>query len=132
MSRHIMEIVMSLIHEKTAQAIQILKEKEIDLWMTFVRETSGVRDPVLDFILGPGDLTWESALIFTRAGQRIAIIGRFEREAVERLGVFDEIIVYDTALSGILRETLARLNPGQIAANFSHNNVHAAGLPHTM
>ncbi len=123
---------MSLIQEKISQAIDILKEKGIDLWLTFVRETSGVRDPILDFVLGPGDLTWESALMFTRHGERIAIIGRLEKEAVERLGVYNEIIPYDTAVSGLLRETLEWLDPGQIAVNFSHNNVHADGLTHAM
>jgi len=123
---------MTLTQEKSNQAIDILKEKEIDLWLTFVRETSGVRDPVLNFILGPGDLTWESALIFTRSGRKIAIIGRLEAEEVSRLGVYDEIIPYDTAVSGLLRETLARLDPQQIAVNFSPNNVHADGLTHAM
>ena len=123
---------MSLIQEKVSQAIDILKEKEIDLWLTFVRETSGVRDPVLNFILGPADLTWESALLLTRSGRKIAIIGRLEAEEVGRLGVYDEIIPYDTAVSGLLRETLARLDPQQIAVNFSHNNVHADGLTHAM
>ncbi len=123
---------MSLIQEKVQQALGILKEQELDLWLTFVRETSGVRDPILDFILGPGDLTWESALILTRSGKKIAIIGRYEKEAVERLDVYDEIITYDTAVSIILRETLSRLNPRQIAVNFSHNNVHADGLTHAM
>ncbi len=123
---------MNLINEKVTQAIEILKEKELDLWLTFVRETSGVRDPMLNFILGPGDLTWESALIFTRSGERIAIIGRLEKEAVERLDVYDTLLPYDTAVSGILRETLARLNPRQIAVNFSPNNVHADGLTHAM
>ena len=53
---------MTLIQEKVNQAIDILKEQETDLWLTFVRETSGVRDPALDFLIGPGDLTWSSAL----------------------------------------------------------------------
>jgi Xaa-Pro aminopeptidase len=123
---------MTLIQEKVSQAIDILKEKEIDLWLTFVRETSGVRDPVLNFILGPADLTWESALLLTRSGRKIAIIGRLEAEEVGRLGVYDEIIPYDTAVSGLLRETLAKLDPQQIAVNFSHNNVHADGLTHAM
>ncbi|KAA0276627.1 MAG: aminopeptidase P family protein, partial [Chloroflexi bacterium] len=43
---------MSLIREKVDQAIEILKAQDIDLWLTFVRETSGVRDPVLDFLIG--------------------------------------------------------------------------------
>ena len=123
---------MSLIQEKVNQAIEILQEKETDLWLTFVRETSGVRDPVLNLILGSGDLTWESALILTRSGERIAIIGRLEAEALERIGVYDSIIAYDKGLSQPLRETLTRLNPKNIAINYSPNNVHADGLTHAM
>jgi len=123
---------MTLVQEKVRQSIEILKEKEIDVWMTFVRETSGVRDPVLNFILGPTDLTWESALIHTRSGERIAIIGRLEAEAVERLGVYQTVTAYDKGVSQPLRETLDRLNPQQIAVNYSPNNVHADGLTHAM
>ena len=123
---------MSLIQEKVDQAIQILKEQNIDLWLTFVRETSGVRDPVLDFLIGEHDLTWPSALIFTKNGGKIAIVGNLETEAIERLDVFTEIIGYDTGVSGVLRETIQRLNPDWIAVNTSQNNVHADGLTHAM
>lgn len=123
---------MSLIQEKTSQAVEILKEQETDLWLTFVRETSGVRDPVLDFLIGENDLTWPSALILTKRGEKVAIVGNLETEAVQRLDVFTEIIGYDTGVSGVLRETIARLNPRQIAVNMSKNNVHADGLTHSM
>ena len=123
---------MTSIQEKANQAIEILKEQNVDMWLTFVRETSGVRDPALDFLIGPNDLTWQSALIFTRKGDKLAIIGNLEKDAVEQLDVFNEIIGYDTAISGLLRETLARLNPDRIAVNTSHNNVHADGLTHAM
>lgn len=123
---------MTLIQEKVTQAIDILKEQNTDMWMTFVRETSGVRDPALDFLIGANDLTWPSALIFTRHGDRVAIVGNLETDAVRHLQVFDEIIGYDTAVSGPLRETIARLNPDRIAVNTSRNNVHADGLTHAM
>lgn len=123
---------MSLIQEKSDQAIEILKEQNVDMWLTFVRETSGVRDPALDFLIGPSDLTWQSALIFTRKGNKLAIIGNLEKDAVRRLGVFNEIIGYDTAVSGLLRDTITRLDPDRIAVNTSHNNVHADGLTHAM
>ena len=123
---------MTLLQEKVNQAIEILKEQETDMWLTFVRETSGVRDPVLDFIVGPNDLTWQSALIFTRQGDKVAVIGNLEKDALQRLNVFDELLGYDTAISDLLRDTITRINPNRIAVNTSHNNVHADGLTHAM
>jgi Xaa-Pro aminopeptidase len=123
---------MSLLQEKANQAIDILKETDIDLWLTFVRETSGVRDPVLDFLIGPGDLTWQSALIFTKTGERVAIVGNLEKDAIERLDVFEIVLGYDEGIRDLLRETISRLNPDQIAVNTSKNNVQADGLTHAL
>jgi len=123
---------MTLIQEKVDQAIEILKEHQTDMWLTFVRETSGVRDPALDLLIGANDLTWPSALILTRKGEKIAIIGNLEKDALQRLRVFDEILGYDTAVSELLRTTISRLNPDRIAVNTSKNNVHADGLTHAM
>ena len=123
---------MSLIQEKANQAIEILKEQNVDMWLTFVRETSGVRDPALDLLIGDNDLTWESALIFTRKGSKSAIIGNLEKDALQRLDVFDEILGYDKSVRDLLRDTITRLNPDRIAVNTSRNNVHADGLTHAM
>jgi len=123
---------MSLLQEKTSQAIDILKETEIDLWLTFVRETSGVRDPVLDFLIGPGDLTWQSALMFSKSGERIAVVGNLEKNEIERLGVFDSVLGYDEGIRALLRDTISRLNPDRIAVNTSRDNVQADGLTHAM
>ena len=123
---------MSLMQEKVNQAIEIVKDQQTDLWLTFVRETSGVRDPMLDFLIGPNDLTWPSALMLTSKGEKIAIVGNLEKESVSRNNVFDTILGYDTAVSGPLRDTITRLNPDRIAVNTSRNNVHADGLTHAM
>ena len=123
---------MSLLQEKADQAIGILKEIDIDLWLTFVRETSGVRDPVLDFLIGPRDLTWQSALMFIKAGERLAIVGNLEKDEVSKLGVFDTVLGYDKGIRDLLRETITRINPDRIAVNTSKNNVHADGLTHAM
>ena len=123
---------MTLIQEKVQQAIHILQQQEIDLWLTFVRETSGVRDPALDLLVGPADLTWPSALMLTRQGGKLAVIGNLEKESLERLGVYDPILGYDTDVRDLLRETITRLDPQTIAVNTSRNNVHADGLTHAM
>ena len=116
---------------KVAQATDILKEKGIDAWLTFVRETSAVYDPALSLIYGL-DLTWQSALILTRNGDRIAIVGRYEAEAARRTNGYTTVIPYDQAIRPVLVETLQRLNPTQIAINFSRNDSHADGLSYGM
>lgn len=121
----------TLIHEKIDQAVAILQETGVDCWLTFVRETSATRDPALDFIYGH-DVTWQSAFILTRQGQRIAIVGHYDAETVRRVGAYHEVIGYHEAFSQPLLEVLQRLNPQQIALNFSANDSHADGLSHGM
>lgn len=121
----------TLVQEKVQQATQILEEKGLDLWLTFVRETPAVADPVLPLIYGH-DLTWQSALLLSSSGERIAILGRFEQETALRTGVYSTVIPYDESIRPHLLATLERLDPRQIALNYSTNDVLADGLTHGM
>ena len=120
-----------LIQEKVNQAIGILQETGIDLWLTFVRETSAGGDPVLPFIYGH-DATWQSAFILTRQGERVAIMGHFDAENARRTGAYNQVFTYHEAFSKPLLEVLKQLNPQQIALNYSVNDPHADGLSHGM
>jgi len=119
----------TITQEKVAQALTILQDKNIDMWLTFARETSAVADPVLPLIYGHG-LTWQSAILLTRSGERIVILGRYEEETARRTGIFSRIIPYDQSIQPILLEVLQKLDPVSIAINYSLNDTHADGLSH--
>jgi Xaa-Pro aminopeptidase len=116
-----------LVQEKVAQATAILQELGLDCWLTFVRESSAMADPVLSFIYGH-DVTWQSALILTASGRRIAIVGHFDAPTTRRTGAYDEVLTYHEAMSESLRAVLDQLAPRQIALNYSRDEPHADGL----
>lgn len=119
----------ALIQEKLNQATAILEEQEIDIWLTFVRETSLSPDPCLDLILGL-DMVWQSAFLITRDNQRIAIVGSHDAENIHNIDGYTTVIPYVEDIRAPLVETLLDLNPAQIALNYSENDVASDGLAH--
>ncbi|MFQ6091992.1 MAG: M24 family metallopeptidase [bacterium] len=120
-----------MIKEKIAQTVAILKEKKIDAWMIFVRESHTVHDPSLDFILGTS-CTWPSAFIITRDGRTVAIVGSLDVANIESRGCYDEVIGYKESIKEPLRNVLRRLDPKMIAVNYSKDSHLADGLTHGM
>ncbi len=122
---------MRLINEKIRQAISILRELDLDCWLTFVRETSVTGDPMLSF-LSPSDLTWHSAFLVTGRGESIAIVGDLERKGIEELGVYSQVHSYVESIGPVLQEVLQKINPSEIAVNYSVSSEIADGLSHGM
>ncbi len=120
-----------LIHEKLDQAVLILKETGIDAWLTFVRETTELSDPNLQFIAGT-HIVWQAAFIVSSDGQKVAIVGSGDTNNIKRLVAYDEVIGYDFSIRDSLIAVLDRLDPQTIGLNFSEDNNAADGLTYGM
>ena len=118
----------NLVQEKLDQAAEILREQDVDLWLTLVRETLLTNDPCLELIAGTYS-AWTGAFLISATGERTAIVGRFDAPSVEEIGAYD-VIGYDESIRPALVETVERLEPRTIALNYSDSDAAADGLTH--
>jgi len=120
-----------ILKEKIKQAVDILKEKDIDMWLTFVRESSMMTDPVMDMISGVNS-TWQAALFINKDGDTTAIVGSMEEGNFKKPGLYKNIIPYLKSIREPLRDYISRKNPQKIAINFSKTSVLGDGLTYGM
>jgi len=121
----------SLRKEKITQAVSILQEKELDLWLTFVRESDTIKDPALDMILGTS-VTWQSAFLISRSGATQAIVGSLDAHNIEATGLYDRVTGYVDSIREPLLRSVADLDPALIAINTSKDDIMSDGLTHGM
>ncbi|MHA2379337.1 MAG: M24 family metallopeptidase [Candidatus Thorarchaeota archaeon] len=124
-------MVSDLVREKADQVVDILRELDVDAWLVWVRETSQMADPALELIFG-ADLVWQSALMFSRHGERIAIVGNADADAIKDMSLFDRVTPYTKSIRDHLVDELDRLSPTRIAINYSRNDVSSDGLTYGM
>ncbi len=120
-----------LVKEKIEQAKAILKEFDIDCWLTFVRESQINGDPSLTFLI-EADVTWHSAFIITSTGEAHAIVGQYDQKTVEEVGAYNSVVGYVEGLKKPLLDYLQKLNPAQIAINYSKGSEICDGITHGM
>jgi Xaa-Pro aminopeptidase len=120
-----------LVQEKIGQAKALLREFDVDCWITFVRETEINGDPTLVYI-GPAQLTWHSALIISKDGRTHAIVGKQDVRTVEDLGAWDEVVGFVTGIREPLLDVLRKLDPGRVALNYSEGSEICDGITHGM
>jgi len=111
---------------KSDQALGVLEELGVDLWLVFVRETDEMADPALSLAFR-GSVVWPAALLYARDGTRTAVVGRFDAEGLPQ-GLFDRVVPYDQGIRSALLAELRRLDPRSIAINVSRDDVSADGL----
>ncbi len=115
--------------EKIAQAIGILRELDIDLWMVIDRESGLISDPVMDYVVGEG-ATWLSFFLFFKNGATQAIVGNLDIEKFRRAGLFDSVIAYKGSPKADLLSVLETHQPKKIAIDYSPDCAAADGLTH--
>ncbi|MDD8025474.1 MAG: Xaa-Pro peptidase family protein [Acidobacteriota bacterium] len=118
-----------LIREKVRQAAALLKEFDLDCWLTFTRESQVMGDPVLPF-LTTGDVTWHSSFLVFKDGKARAVVGRYDQKIVEETGAYDEVQAFVTGFKEPLQAILKEANPRTIAVNFSRDSEICDGLTH--
>lgn len=128
-----MEKPARLTREKLRQAAGLVSRSGADVWMTFVRETSAGGDPVLPLIL-EGGLTWQSALLVSAKGERVAVVGNYDADPLVASGDWGTVRPYVRDIKPELLDELERLVPpgGRIAVNYSESDVMSDGLSHGM
>ena len=119
-----------IVEEKLSQAVGLLKEFHVDLWRTFVRDSSSNPDPMLDLILGTG-CTWPAAFTITSKGRKVALVGSLDVQNIKDHAGY-EVKGYRDSIRQDLLDLLRKEDPEKIAVNFSRNDVMADGLSHGM
>jgi Xaa-Pro aminopeptidase len=99
--------------------------------LIFARETEETPERAWE-LLAPGMVVWQSALILTQHGDRIAIVGKGDDDSYRNSGWYSEVHSYVQGISELLRATLMQLDPKQIALNYSVSNPNADGLTYGM
>ena len=121
----------TLIQQKISQACDLVKEFDIDCWLTFTRETALNGDPTLAFLV-EADLTWHSAFMITSSGTAMAIVGAYDKKTVEDTGAYDNVIGYVEGIRNEFAKAIQAMNPRTIAVNFSEGSEICDGLTHGM
>lgn len=118
----------SLVAEKTDQAVEILADEGVGLWLTYCRETAEIPEPCLPFLLG-FDVVWPTMVAVAPSGEKHVVIGRHDAPNAEALGVY-EVHPYDESLAEAVLSVLDAVDPEEIAVNYSDDDVTADGLTH--
>lgn len=119
--------------EKISEALRLVARSPLDVWLIFVRETAEGSDPVLPFLL-ESSLTWVSALLLSKSGRKVAIVGTYDAEPLVASGDWDEVVPYDNDIKPALLarlETMCSERP-TIGVNYSLSDEKCDGLSHGM
>lgn len=112
---------------KRAQVAQILREKNIGLWLVMGRETVDVCDPALRLVF-PSNVMGVSAFFYTPDGAARALVRAKDVEGVKETGCFDEVVGYGDDFDEQLVATICQIDPNLIDINADLYDALTDGL----
>ena len=112
---------MDLVKQKIVQAVDILNELDLDLWLIFCRESDVMADPCLPLVVGH-KVVWQSAFFICRDGDTTAMIGNFDASDFEKSQRFKYVLPYVQDCGAQIKEYLEKLNPRTIILNYSNDD----------
>ena len=125
----------ALTRQKLEQASALVKNSDLDVWLTFVRETFNGGETVLPLISDTA-LVWFTAFLVAKNGERVVIVGNYDAEPFEQTGDWTRVVPYIQGIKDALLQELESLAPvgnkPRIGVNFSTDNDKADGITHGM
>ncbi len=117
---------MEFLRKKLKFVQKTMEEEDIDVWVIFSRE--GNEDPLAQD-LRFSDLTWRSAAIIDRNGERTAIVGNLDVEAIKQGKFYHTVIGYASeGAAPKLKQWVRKRKPKKIGVNMSFDQGAADGL----
>ncbi len=115
--------------DKVRQAMGIVEEEKIDLWLTIGRETVMNSEPVIPLIstVEFGGIT----VVAITKDTNLVLAGHLDSFGMSQMGIYDEVLTYDKSFKTAFFELLDRFKPNTIALNYSLD-VASDGLTHGM
>jgi Xaa-Pro aminopeptidase len=115
---------LTLIREKQAQLDALLPTLEADAWLVLCREGS---DPAT-LLFTNTEMVGEAAFLFTRDGQKYAVVADYDVAPIEAGGAFEITPYGQGGFEAPLKGLLARVGPKTLALDFSESDPLADGL----
>lgn len=120
-----------MLHKRFERAYAALKEFDVDVWVILGRETHFTPEPSMMYLL-PAAVLPLCALVITKTGESVCIVGALDAEEIEAYGAVSEIITYRTDFETQLIDLLKRFMPAyKIALNYSEVDPSSDGLSYT-
>ena len=110
--------------EKLNQAIDCLRELDIDIWLILASEGS---DPCIPLMTGIGTVG-PGIFIITKEGKKLALCSSIDAQDLEESQLFDKVYKHTGSLENLVVEIVRNLSPRKIALNISVEEHLADGL----